>query len=207
MDIIGVIKFRIERVSNNDIQKNILSLLYIVWFLILSVVLINITTNMFVKPILLLITSFIESVKNDLTPNLKVNYFIFFDVTQLIAYVKLMCPTFVTVMYVKYFEKMKFKTEFIYMIINTIITMFLFLDIKIIISLTLVIFLLMLIVPISSGRYFSVLKKIRYLIDLYKEQNVKINKKIIKKALIKCFSIIIVCSFVSYLITPFVSFF
>lgn len=61
------------------------------------------------------------------------------------------------------------------------------------------------IVPISSGKYFSVLKKIRYLIYLYKEQNVKVNKKIIQKALIKCFLIIVVCSLLSYLITPFVS--
>ena len=99
---------------------------------------------------------------------------------------------------------MKFRTESIYIIINTIITMFLFLDIKIIISLILVIFLLILIVPISSGKYFSVLKNIRYLIYLYEEQNVKVNKKIIQKALIKCFLTIVVCSLLSYLITPFV---
>lgn len=146
------------------------------------------------------------------------NNFNIFDITDVIALIKLIIPmfipmfkliipTFVTLLYVKYFEKMKFRTELIYMIINTIITMFLFLDIKKIISLILVIFLLMLIVPISSGKYFNVLKKIRYLTYVYKEQNIKVNKKIIQKALIKIFLIIVVCLLLSYLITPFVSFY
>ena len=206
MDILGAIKFRIEKVSSDNRQKNILSLLYIVWFLILTIVFINISANTIGRAIFLLINSFVESIKNNLTPTFETSYFIFFDITDIIAFIKLIIPIFVTVIYVKYFEKMKFRTESIYMIINTIITMFLFLDIKIIISLILVIFLLMLIVPISSGKYFSVLKKIRYFNDLYKEQNVKVNKKIIKKALIKWFLIIAVCILLSYLITPFVSF-
>lgn len=209
MDIIGAIKFRVEKVSSDNRQKNILSLLYIVWFLILTIVFINISANIVIntigRAIFLLINLFVESIKNNLTPTFETSYFIFFDITDVIAFIKLIIPMFVTVIYVKYFEKMKFRTELIYMIINTIITMFLFLDIKVIISLILVIFLLMLIVPISSGKYFSVLKKIRYLIYLYKEQNVKVNKKIIQKALIKCFLIIVVCSLLSYLITPFVS--
>ncbi len=208
MDIIGAIKFRVERVSSDNRQKNILSLLYIVWFLILTIVFINISANIVINTIgriFLLINSFVESIKNNLTPTFETSYFIFFDITDIIAFIKLIIPIFVTIIYVKYFEKMKFRTELIYMIIDTIITMFLFLDIKIIISLILVIFLLILIVPISSGKYFSVLKKIRYLIYLYKEQNVKVNKKIIQKALIKCFLIIVVCSLLSYLITPFVS--
>lgn len=69
------------------------------------------------------------------------NNFNIFDITDVIALIKLIIPmfipmfkliipTFVTLLYVKYFEKMKFRTELIYMIINTIITMFLFLDIK-----------------------------------------------------------------------------
>ena len=159
--------------------------------------------------IFLSINSFLESMKNN---------FNIFDITDVIALIKLIIPmfipmfkliipTFVTLLYVKYFEKMKFRTELIYMIINTIITMFLFLDIKKIISLILVIFLLMLIVPISSGKYFNVLKKIRYLTYVYKEQNIKVNKKIIQKALIKIFLIIVVCLLLSYLITPFVSFY
>ncbi|MFB6349236.1 hypothetical protein ACFBZI_07370 [Moraxella sp. ZJ142] len=213
MDVVGVIKFKIERLSNDNRQENILSLLYIVWFLILAMAFINITTNMVInaigRPVFLLINSFIESIKNNPIPNFELNYLDFFDIsiTGLIAVIKSVFLIFITVIYVKYFEKMEFKTELIYMIINTIITMFLFLDIKIIISLILVIFLLMLIVPISSGRYFSVLKKIRYLIYLYEEQNVKIDKKIIQKALIKWLLIIIICSLLSYLITQFVSFF
>lgn len=210
MDIIGAIKFRVEKVSSDNRQKNILSLLYIVWFLILTIVFINISANIVInkigRSIFLLINSFVESIKNNLTPTFETSYFIFFDITDVIAFIKLNIPIFVTVIYVKYFEKMKFRTELIYMIINTIITMCLFLDKKIIFSLILVIFLLMLMVPISSGKYFSVLKKIRYLIYLYKEQNVKVNKKIIKKAVIKWFLIIIVCGLLSYLIAPLVSF-
>ena len=209
MDIIGAIKFRIERASIDNRQKNILSLLYIVWFLILAIVFITISGNMVInttiRPTLLLINSIIESIKNNLTPTFETSYFNFFDITYVNDFIKLIIPMSVSAIYVIYFEKMKFRTELIYMVINTIITMFLFLEIKIIISLILVIFLLMLIVPISSGKYFSVLKKIRYLIYLYKEQNVKVNKKIIQKALIKFFLIIFVCSLFSYLITPFVS--
>lgn len=211
MDIIGAIKFRVEKVSSDNRQKNILSLLYIVWFVILIIVFINISANIVIntigRAVFLLINSFIESIKNNLTPTFETSYFIFFDITDVITFIKLFIPMFVTVIYVKYFEKMKFRTELIYMIVNTTITMFLFLDIKIIISLILVIFLLLLIVPISSGKYFSVLKNIRYLIYLYKEQNVKVNKKIIQKALINCFLIIVVCSLLSYLITPFVTFY
>ena len=208
MDIIGAIKFRVEKVSSDSRQKNILSLLYIVWFLIMTIVFINISSNIVIntigRAVSLLINSFVKSIKNNLTPTFETSYFIFFDITDVIAFIKLIIPMFVTFIYVKYFEKMKFRTESIYIIINTIITMFLFLDIKIIISLILVIFLLILIVPISSGKYFSVLKNIRYLIYLYEEQNVKVNKKIIQKALIKCFLTIVVCSLLSYLITPFV---
>lgn len=211
LHIIGVIKFRVEKVSSNNRQKNILSLLYIVWFLILTIFFTNILFNIVVYTILgdisLLINSFVESIKNNSTPTFKINYFIFLGITYVIAFMKLIIPMFVMVIYVKYFEKMKFRIELIHLIINTIITMFLFLDIKIIISLILVIFLLMLIVPISSGKYFSVLKKIRYLIYLYKEQNVKFNKQIILKALIKWSLIIVVCILLSHLITPFVSFY
>lgn len=211
MDTIGAIKFRVEKVSSDNRQKNILSLLYIVWFftwfLILTIVCTNTLAN--IVTFFLSINSFLESMKNN---------FNIFDITDVIALIKLIIPmfipmfkliipTFVTLLYVKYFEKMKFRTELIYMIINTIITMFLFLDIKKIISLILVIFLLMLIVPISSGKYFNVLKKIRYLTYVYKEQNIKVNKKIIQKALIKIFLIIVVCLLLSYLITPFVSFY
>lgn len=150
MDTIGAIKFRVEKVSSDNRQKNILSLLYIVWFftwfLILTIVCTNTLAN--IVTFFLSINSFLESMKNN---------FNIFDITDVIALIKLIIPmfkliipTFVTLLYVKYFEKMKFRTELIYMIINTIITMFLFLDIKKIISLILVIFLLMLIVPISS---------------------------------------------------------
>ena len=209
MDIIGAIKFRIERASIDNRQKNILSLLYIVYFLILAIVFLTISAKVInttmMRPTLLLINSFIESIKNNLTPTFETSYFNFFDITYVYDFIKFIIPMFVSLIYVKYFEKMKFRTELIYMVINTIITMILFLEIKIIISLILVIFLLILIVPISSGKYFSTLKKIRYLIYLYKEKNVKINKKIIQKALIKFFLIIVICSLFSYLITPFVS--
>lgn len=134
MDTIGAIKFRVEKVSSDNRQKNILSLLYIVWFftwfLILTIVCTNTLAN--IVTFFLSINSFLESMKNN---------FNIFDITDVIALIKLIIPmfipmfkliipTFVTLLYVKYFEKMKFRTELIYMIINTIITMFLFLDIK-----------------------------------------------------------------------------
>ena len=165
MDIIGAIKFRIERVSIDNRQKNILSLLYIVWFLVLTIIFILKLANIS-RPIFLLIKSIYESIKNNLIPTFEISYFNFSDTTD---FIKLFIPMFVAVIYVKYFEKMKFRTELIHMVINTIITMFLFLEIKTIISLILVIFLLILIVPISSGKYFSVIKNIRYLIYLFKE--------------------------------------
>ena len=67
MDIIGAIKFRVEKVSSDNRQKNILSLLYILWFLIWAIVFINISANIFIntigRTIFLLINSFVESIK------------------------------------------------------------------------------------------------------------------------------------------------
>ena len=48
MDIIGTTKFRIERVSSNEKQKDILSLLYIVWFIILVIIFLNILFSIFI---------------------------------------------------------------------------------------------------------------------------------------------------------------
>ena len=107
MDTIGAIKFRVEKVSSDNRQKNILSLLYIVWFftwfLILTIVCTNTLAN--IVTFFLSINSFLESMKNN---------FNIFDITDVIALIKLIIPmfipmfkliipTFVTLLYVKYF--------------------------------------------------------------------------------------------------------
>lgn len=207
MDIIGVVKFKIEKISSDDIQKNTLSLLYIMWMLILTIILIKISVDTLVKPFLIQINSFIETLRNNIGINYEMNN-MFIDFTYLsITFTKLMVPIFITIVYVKYFEKFRFTTEFIYLVININLTMCLFFDIKIILLIMLVISLLILIVPLSSGQYFEVLKMVRYFILVFKEQNIKINDKIIRKILIKCALVIIVCLFISYLSQPFISFF
>lgn len=193
MDIIGVVKFKIEKISSDDIQKNTLSLLYIMWLLILTIIFIKISIDTLVKPFLIQINSFIETLRNSIRINYEMNN-MFIDFTYLsISFTKLMVPIFITIVYVKYFEKFRFTTEFIYLVINIILTMCLFFDIKIILLIMLVISLLILIVPLSSGRYFEILKMVRYFILVFKEQNIKINDKIIYKILIKCALVIIVC--------------
>lgn len=48
MDIIGIIKFRIERVASNEKQKDILSILYIVWFIISVIIFLNILFSIYI---------------------------------------------------------------------------------------------------------------------------------------------------------------
>lgn len=207
MDIIGVVKYRIEKISSNDMQKNVLSLLYIMWLLILTIIFIKIFVDILVIPFFIQIKSFIETLRKNIIINFEMNN-IYIDITYLtISFIKLIFPIFIMIIYVKYFEKFRFKTELIYMVINIILTMCLFFDIRIIFLIMLVILLLTLIVPLSSGRYFEVLKMVRYLMLVFKEQNIKINDKLILKILIKCFLVIIVCFFISYLSKPFISFF
>lgn len=209
MDIIGAIKFRIEKISTNNRQKDILSLLYIFWFIILAMVFINVTINMLINTIGINIYSFtelfVESLKNNIIPNFKSIKYNFLDITDIIAYLKLTVPIIVTIIYVKYFEKMTFKTEVFYMLMNIILTMFLFLNNKTISTLIIVIGLLISLVPISSGRYFNVIKKIRYFFHIYDWGTIKISKRIIKKVVMKCFLIIMGCFLLAYLITPFIS--
>ena len=190
MDIIGIIKFRIERVASNEKQKDILSILYIVWFIISVSVFIDIFGELFFS----YINIFIESIKNHSIPNIDL-----FSVTDIINFIKLITPVTITIFYVKYFEKMKFKIEFIYMISNLVITMLLFLHTKVIIYIVLLMFLLILIIPITEGRYFSIIKKIRYFIVLYKEQDRKTDEKIFLKIVVKLLVISIICFLLSYI--------
>lgn len=202
MDIIGIIKFRIERVASNEKQKDILSILYIVWFIISVIIFLNILFSIFIYMERFFFSP-IESIENYsiLKPNFQgsiTNIYLFFF-EHLINFIKLIIPITISFFYIEYFEKMKFKIEFIYMISNSATIMLLFLHIKFIIYIVLLIILLVLIIPITEGRYFSIIKKIRYFIVLYKEQDRKIDEKIFLKIVVKLLVISIICFLLSYI--------
>lgn len=210
MDIIGAIKFKIEKISTNEKQKNILSLLYIVYFIILLIVFFNMIFSMIISYIIKLLNTIYRYIV--INNNLKfeeINIINFSMINEnllsIVNFIKLCVPILITSIYVKYFEKMKFKIECIYIFISIVLTMFLFLDITTICVISLLFFLFILIIPINSGKYFNIIKNIRYFISIYKDSGIKIDKNIILKVIGKALLVAIICWMLSYLTSSFIS--
>lgn len=163
--ILDFIRLRIIRIANNEKERDVLSLLYITWLIIMGVFVIKVafdTLSVFIVPIFKSLVTIWKSalmgggqVHSESIELLSTRNFIF-------SYLKLLIPTIISFIYIKYFEKLTFKTEVIYIVLNIVMLMLLFSNIRMNIFLTLVILLFVLIFPLGKGKYFSNLSNLRY---------------------------------------------
>ena len=122
------------------------------------------------------------------------------DINFIFSYLELLIPTTISFIYIKYFEKLTFKTEAIYIVLNIVMLMLLFSSIRMNIFFTLVLLLFVLIFPLGKGKYFSNLSNLRYIYyiwlnykgDKWQEPRKDNLKNLIKKTLalfILCFAL------------------
>ena len=165
--ILDYIRLRIIRIANNEKERDVLSLLYITWLIIMGVFVIKVavfdTLSVFMVPIF---KSMVTNWKSDLMGGGQVHsesIELLFDINFIFSYLELLIPTTRSFIYIKYFEKLTFKTEAIYIVLNIVMLMLLFSSIRMNIFLTLVLLLFVLIFPLGKGKYFSNLSNLRYI--------------------------------------------
>lgn len=165
--ILDYIRLRIIRIANNEKERDVLSLLYITWFIMLGVFVIKVAVfdalSFVIVPIFKSMVMICKSalmgggqVHSESIELLSVMNFIF-------SYLKLLIPITISFIYIKYIEKLTFKTEAIYIVLNIVMLMLLFSSIRMNIFLTLVLLLFVLIFPLGKGKYFSNLSNLRYI--------------------------------------------
>lgn len=202
--ILDYIRLRIIRIANNEKERDVLSLLYITWLIIMGVFVIKVavfdTLSVFMVPIF---KSMVTIWKSALMGGGQVHsesIELLSDINFIFSYLELLIPTTISFIYIKYFEKLTFKTEAIYIVLNIVMLMLLFSSIRMNIFLTLVLLLFVLIFPLGKGKYFSNLSNLRYIYyiwlnykgDKWQEPRKDNLKNLIKKTLalfILCFAL------------------
>ena len=202
--ILDYIRLRIIRIANNEKERDVLSLLYITWLIIMGVFVIKVavfdTLSVFMVPIF---KSMVTIWKSALMGGGQVHsesIELLSDINFIFGYLELLIPTTISFIYIKYFEKLTFKTEAIYIVLNIVMLMLLFSSIRMNIFLTLVLLLFVLIFPLGKGKYFSNLSNLRYIYyiwlnykgDKWQESRKNNLKNLIKKTLalfILCFTL------------------
>lgn len=157
--ILDYIRLRIIRIANNEKERDDLSLLYIIWLIIMVVFVIKValfdTFSVFMVSIF---KSMVTNWKSVLMGGGQVHsesIELLSSINFIFSYLKLLIPTAISFIYIKYFEKLTFKTEVIYIILNIVMLMFLFSNIRMNTFLTLVLLLFVFIFPLGKGKYFS----------------------------------------------------
>lgn len=165
--ILDYIRLRIIRIANNEKERDNLSLLYIIWLIIMVVFVIKValfdTFSVFMVSIF---KSMVTNWKSVLMGGGQVHsesIELLSSINFIFSYLKLLIPTAISFIYIKYFEKLTFKTEVIYIILNIVMLMFLFSNIRMNTFLTLVLLLFVFIFPLGKGKYFSNLSNFRYI--------------------------------------------
>ena len=206
--ILDYIRLRIIRIANNEKELDVLSLLYITLLIIMVVFVIKVVLFdtlfdilfVFMVPIF---KSMITNWKSVLMGGGQVHsesIELLSSINFIFSYLKLLIPTTISFIYIKYFEKLTFKTEVIYIVLNIVMLMFLFSNIRMNTFLTLVILLFVFIFPLGKGKYFSNLSNFRYIYyiwlnykgDKWQEPRKDNLKNLIKKILalfILCFAL------------------
>lgn len=164
--ILDFIRLRIIRIANNEKERDVLSLLYITWLIIMGVFVIKVamfdTLSVFMVSIF---KSMVTIWKSALMGGGQVHsesIELLSNINFIFSYLELLIPATISFIYIKYFEKLTFKTEVIYIVLNIVMLMLLISSIRMNIFLTLVILLFVLIFPLGKGKYFSNLSNLRY---------------------------------------------
>lgn len=206
--ILDYIRLRIIRIANNEKERDVLSLLYTTWLIIMGVFVIKVavfdTLSVFMVQIF---KSMVTIWKSALMGGGQVHSESIeqlFYINFIFSYLKLLIPTtisfIISFIYIKYFEKLTFKTEAIYIVLNIVVSMLSFSSIRMNIFLTLVLLLFILIFPLGEGKYFSNFSNLRYIYyiwlnykgDKWQEPRKDNLKNLIKKTLtifILCFAL------------------
>ena len=202
--ILDYIRLRIIRIANNEKERDVLSLLYITWLIIMGVFVIKVavfdTLSVFMVPIFKSMVTIWKSALMGGDQVYSESIELLSDINFIFSYLELLIPATISFIYIKYFEKLTFKTEAIYIVLNIVMLMLLFSSIRMNIFLTLVLLLFVLIFPLGKGKYFSNLSNLRYIYyiwlnykgDKWQEPRKDNLKNLIKKTLalfILCFAL------------------
>lgn len=148
--ILDYIRLRIIRIANNEKERDVLSLFYITWLIIMGAFVIKVavfdTLSVFMVPIF---KSMVTIWKSALMGGGQVHsesIELLSDINFIFSYLELLIPTTISFIYIKYFEKLTFKIEAIYILSNIVMLMLLFSSIRMNIFLTLILLLFVLIV-------------------------------------------------------------
>lgn len=165
--ILDYIRLRIIRIANNEKERDDLSLLYITLLIIMVVFVIKVvlfdTFSVFMVPIF---KSMVTNWKSVLMGGGQVHsesIELLSSINFIFRYLGLLIPITIYFIYIKYFEKLTFKTEVIYIVLNIVMLMLLFSNIRMNTFLTLVLLLFVFIFPLGKGKYFSNLSNFRYI--------------------------------------------
>ncbi len=201
--ILDYIRLRIIRIANNEKERDVLSLLYITWLIIMGVFVIKVAVFYTLSVFMVLIKSIVTILKSALMGGGKVHsesIELLYYINFIFSYLELLIPPTISFIYIKYFEKLTFKTEAIYIVLNIVMLMLLFSSIRMNIFVILVLLLFVLIFPLGKGKYFSNLSNLRYTYyiwlnykgDKWQEQRNDNLKNLVKKTLalfILCFAL------------------
>lgn len=202
--ILDYIRLRIIRIANNEKERDVLSLLYITWLIIIGIFVIKVavfdTLSVFMVSIFKSIVTIWKSALMGGGQVHSESIELLSEINFIFSYLELLIPITISFIYIKYFEKLTFKTEVIYIVLNIVMLMLLFSSIRMNIFLILVLLLFVLIFPLGKGKYLSNLSNLRYTYyiwlnykgDKWQEARSDNLKNLVKKTLalfILCFAL------------------
>ena len=202
--MINLLIARINQVCRNDKEKDILSLVYIIWFVsyffVIVVPLLIVILELFIKYGIYQTLSVYHYMINEGNIPLK----IFFNSKEFIWILKISLIGAVPVISRIIFKKAKFMSEFIVMMLSILALMFIGSDYLFSLIIFLVFLLILCIVPLGEKKYFNLINNTKYLEEirknyLYKNQEFS-NKKLVKNFLLIIVLILLIAVLLSYYI-------
>lgn len=205
--MINLLIARINQVCRNDKEKDILSLVYIIWFVSyfceIVVPLLIVTLEPFIKYGIYQTLRVYHYMINEGNTPLKI-FFITFNSKEFIWILKISLIGAVPVISRIIFKKVKFMSEFIVMMLSILALVFVGSDYLGSLIIFLVFLLILCIVPLGERKYFNLIINTKYLEEirknyLYKNQEFS-NKKLVKNFLVIAVLIILIAVLLSYYI-------
>lgn len=210
--MINLLIARINKVCRNDKEKDILSLVYIIWFVSYFCV---IVVPLWIEP----------SIKYGIYQTLRVYHYmineenislkIYFNSKEFIWILKIFLKEFIWILKISLivaapvisriiFKKAKFMSEFIVMMLSILVLVFVSSDYLGSLIIFLVFLLILCIVPLGERKYFNLINNTKYLEEirknyLYKNQEFS-NKKLVKNFLVIVVLILLIAVLLSYYI-------
>ena len=205
--MINLLIARINQVCRNDKEKDILSLVYIIWFVsyfcVIVVPLLIVTLEPFIKYGIYQTLSIYYYMINEGNTPLEI-FCITFNSKEFIWILKISLIGVVPMISRIIFKEAKFMSEFIVMMLSILILVFVSSDYLGSLIIFLVFLLILCIVPLGERKYFNLIINTKYLEEirknyLYKNQEIS-NKKLVKNFLVVAVLILLIAVLLSYYI-------